>query len=139
MGRIIASVTIENVGQPVKNLRCDALVDTGASHLVLPKAWMDRLGLNRMQELDVETATQDVMTGDLCGPAKIQIEGFRAIYNEVLFVDMHPADGFYEPLLGYLVLEQSGAAVDILGHRLVHVKRMDLKKSHLFIPALKTI
>src|SRR5438034_2445295 len=139
VGRIIASVTIENVGQPVKNLRCDALVDTGASHLVLPKAWMDRLGLNRMQELDVETATQDVMTGDLCGPAKIQIEGFRAIYNEVLFVDMHPADGFYEPLLGYLVLEQSGAAVDILGHRLVHVKRMDLKKSHLFIPALKTI
>ena len=100
---------------------------------------MDRLGLNRMQELDVETATQDVMTGDLCGPAKIQIEGFRAIYNEVLFVDMHPTDGFYEPLLGYLVLEQSGAAVDILGHRLVHVKHMDLKKSHLFIPALKTI
>ncbi|PYS12472.1 MAG: hypothetical protein DMG17_20805 [Acidobacteria bacterium] len=60
---------IENVGQPVKNLRCDALVDTAASHLVLPKAWMDRLGLNRMQELDVETATQDVMRGELCGPS----------------------------------------------------------------------
>src|SRR5213594_3136057 len=94
VGRIIASVTIESVGEPLKNLRCDALVDTGASHLVLPKAWMDRFGLNRMQELGVETATQDVVTGDLCGPAKIQIEGFRAIYNEVLFVDMHPADGF---------------------------------------------
>ena len=69
MGRIIASVTIENVGQPVENLRCDALVDTAASHLVLPKAWMDRLGLNRMQGLDVETATQDVMRGELCGPS----------------------------------------------------------------------
>ena len=129
MGRIITSVTIENVAEPSKSIRCDALVDTGASHLVLPKAWMDRLGLNRMQELGVETATQQVVTGDLCGPAKIQIEGFRAIYNEVLFVDMQPADGFYEPLLGYLVLEQSGAAVDILGHRLLHVKHMDLKRA----------
>ncbi len=51
---------------------------------------------------------------------------------------MHPADGFYEPLLGYLILEQSGAAVDVLGHRLVHVKHMDLKKSGLLVPALKT-
>jgi hypothetical protein len=30
----------------------------------------------------------------------IQIEGFRALYNEVLFVDMEPEDGVYEPLLG---------------------------------------
>src|SRR6266566_2960742 len=68
VGRIITSVTIENFTEPSKSIRCDALVDTGASHLVLPKAWMDRLGLNRMQELDVETATQDVMRGELCGP-----------------------------------------------------------------------
>ena len=73
------------------------------------------------------------------GLLRFKLKASGPFYNEVLFVDMHPADGFYEPLLGYLVLEQSGAAVDILGHRLVHVKRMDLKKSHLFIPALKTI
>jgi len=29
--------------------------------------------------------------------------------------------------VGGIVLEQSQAAVDILGHRLVHVKRLDLK------------
>jgi predicted aspartyl protease len=127
VGRIIAPVTIENVSESAKSLRCDALVDTGASHLVLPKAWMERLALNRMQELSVETATQQIVMGELCGPARIQIEGFRPIYNEVLFVDMQPEDGFYAPLLGYLVLEQSGAAVDILGHRLLHVKHMDLK------------
>jgi predicted aspartyl protease len=90
MGRIIAPVTIENVSEASKSLRCDALVDTGASHLVLPKAWMELLGLNRMQELSVETATQEIVTGELCGPARIRIEGFRPIYNEVLFVDMQP-------------------------------------------------
>ena len=36
MGRIIASVQIENITDPAKSLRCDALVDTDASHLVLP-------------------------------------------------------------------------------------------------------
>jgi hypothetical protein len=29
--------------------------------------------------------------------------------------------------LGYIVLEQCQAAVDMLGHRLVHVKKTDLK------------
>ena len=47
--------------------------------------------------------------------------------NEVFFSDMRPEDGVYEPLIGYIILEQSEAAVDMLGHRLIHVKRMDLK------------
>ena len=33
----------------------------------------------------------------------------------------------YDPLVGYLVLEQSQAAVDMLGHRLVRVDKLDLK------------
>ena len=33
----------------------------------------------------------------------------------------------YEPIPGHIALEQAGAAVDMLGHRLVHVKRADLK------------
>jgi len=33
----------------------------------------------------------------------------------------------YEPLAGYIALEQSMAAVDMVGHRLVPVKHMDLK------------
>jgi predicted aspartyl protease len=128
MGRIITSVTIENVSDPSGKIRCDALVDTGASHLVLPFAWKERLGtLETIDTLELETATQARITGDICGPVRIRVEGFRPIYNEVLFVEMEPEDGIYEPLIGYLVLEQCQAAVDMLGHRLIHVKRMDLK------------
>ena len=108
MGRIVASVKIESFAAPEKGIRCDALVDTGASHMVLPTAWRDRLGdLEEMRRLELETATQTAV--------------------EVVFVDMEPEDGEFEPLIGYLVLEQSQAAVDILGHRLVYVKRLDLK------------
>jgi predicted aspartyl protease len=124
MGRIIASVTIDNVSDPAKSIKCDALVDTGASFMVLPSAWRDRLGqLETTTEIEMETATQETILGDVAGPVRIQIEGFRPIYSEVSFVDMHPANGEYEPLIGYLVLEQSQAAVDMLGHRLVQVKR----------------
>lgn len=129
MGRIISSVVIENVTDSNMRIRCDALVDTGASHLVLPSAWRERLGnLEELETIDLETATPETVQGQICGPVHIQIEGFRVIYNEVLFVDMKPIDGIYEPLIGYIILEQSQAAVDMLGHRLMHAKRMDLKR-----------
>ncbi len=128
MGRIITSVTIENIMEPSKNLRCDALVDTGASHLVLPAVWKDRLGdLESIRKIELETATQEIVAGEVCGPVRIQIEGFEPIFSEVVFIDMTPQNGLYEPLVGYIVLEQSQAAVDMLGHGLIHVKRMDLK------------
>ncbi|MCP4201617.1 MAG: hypothetical protein GY769_06740 [bacterium] len=122
------SVRITNVREPDVSLRCDALVDTGASHMVLPTAWKDRLGeLELAGKIEFETANQTSLIGEVCGPVKIQLEGFRPIYNEVVFIDMEPEDGVYDPLVGYIVLEQSQAAVDMVGHRLIHVKRMDLK------------
>jgi predicted aspartyl protease len=128
MGRIIASVTVGNLAGSKGSIRLNALVDTGASHLTLPAAWRDRLGEMQMSRpVSLETATQSTVSGEVCGPVKIEVEGFPAISGEVLFLEMEPEDGVYEPLLGYLPLEACQAAVDMLGHRLVHVKRMDLK------------
>lgn len=44
-------------------------------------------------------------------------------------MDMERKDGVYESLLGYIVIEKSAAAVDMPGHRLIHVKRGKLKPS----------
>ena len=128
MGRIIASVKIDNASDVSKSLSCEALVDTGASLMVLPTAWKDRLGvLEAGVEVEVETATQEIVRAEVCGPVRIQIQGFRPIFNEVAFIEMKPANGDYEPLIGYIILEQSQAAVDMQGHRLVPIKHMDLK------------
>jgi predicted aspartyl protease len=128
MGRIVASVKVDNPLDPNARIHCDALVDTGSSFLVLPSAWRKRLGkLDDLGKIPKKTATQETVEGEVCGPVRIQIEGFRPIYNEVPFLDMKPENGEYEPLIGYVILEQSQAAVDMLGHRLVAVKRMDLK------------
>lgn len=82
MGRIVASVTVNNPFDKSKSLRCDALVDIGASHLVLPAAWKDRLGdMPLVDTLEVETATQAFAQGEVRGPVIIQVESFRAIAN----------------------------------------------------------
>lgn len=128
MGKIWASVSIENLSDSHKSIRCDALVDTGASHMVLPTAWRDRLGeLLELGTIEVLTATQDTVKGTVCGPVQIQIEGFRPIFTEVLFVNMKPDDGTYEALIGSIVLEQSQAGVDMVRDRLVRLKHLYLK------------
>jgi hypothetical protein len=38
-------------------------------------------------------------------------------------MDMLPEDGEYQPLVGYIVLEQSLAVVDMVEHKLVRSRR----------------
>lgn len=129
MGRIICQAKIENAVNGQDGFEFSALVDTGTSHPTFPTAWKSRLGnFQTIRPVELETANQSTISGEMAGPVKIQIEGFPAIYSEVLFVDMDPrSDGSYEPLRGYIVLESCQAGVDILGHRLVHIKYLDLK------------
>ncbi len=133
MGRIVTSVQVENQfgPRPTPPVRVDALVDTGASHLVLPRAWKEKFGafaIERPEETRV--ATQEHASVTLCGPAQIEVEGFSSVRTDILFLDMKPDDdGGYEPLLGYTVLELCKAAVDLDKHRLIPLKYFDLKRA----------
>ena len=132
MGRIIVETTIENMLDPSHTLRCDALVDTGAAYLTLPTAWRDRLGaLTALATVQVQRDDPSSIQGLICGPVLLRMERFRPVLAEVLFIDMSPEDGAYEPLIGYIPLEQAQAAVDLVGHRLVKVNRVDLKGCRL--------
>ena len=128
MRRIITHLKIENASDASRNINCDALVDTGAAPIVLPTAWRERLGeLISLRKVEVELGNQNTEEAEICGPVKANIEGFPPIFTEVLFIEMKANKGFYEPLIGYIPLEQSGAAVDVLGRRLIPVRTVDLK------------
>lgn len=128
MGRIITAVTITNVLEPSKEIRCDGMVDTGAFGLTLPSTWKPRLGsLPLSRKVELATADHRPLVGEVCGPVTIQIAGFPEVSGEVVFIDMPEADDTYEPLIGYMVLEASQAAVDMVGHRLTQVRYLDLK------------
>jgi predicted aspartyl protease len=128
VGRIIVPVVVRNTLDPAREIRFDALVDTGAGWLTLPAAWRERLGeIPAIRTVQLETADQRVIDGEVCGPVTVQIEGFKPIVTELIFMQMTPLDGRYDALLGYLVLEQSQAAVDMLTHRLVPIRYADAK------------
>jgi len=128
MGRISVTVTIANFAQHERRIETRALIDTGAYCLTLPSAWRDRLGkLGGSRRIKLEMADHRVMEGDVCGPVTIRIHEFAAFFGEVLFMDMQPVDGEYEPLVGYIALEQAGIAVDMVSHRLMRLPHFDLK------------
>lgn len=128
MGRIVVATRIENGVDSSFRIDADALVDTGAAYLTLPAAWRERLGaLAHLDTVSVETATQAVVSGDICGPVLLRMGEFRPVFTEALFTEMEPAEGRYEPLIGYIPLEQAQAVVDVAGHRLAKFGRVDLK------------
>ena len=145
MGRIIAQTKVTNLFDETKFVQCGMLVDTGAAALILPAAWKRRLGeFPRSETVELLLANGEAVRGEACAPVEIAIEGFRPVVNEVLFVgsgasakanaaggtpgdhEGNPRNG-EEPLLGYVILEQAQAAVDMLGHRLVPVRYIDMK------------
>lgn len=129
MGRIAIEAMIDTHDSPDAAIVCEALVDTGAAYLTLPNAWRSRLGdPATLDTVDVETADQSVVTGQICGPIRLRFGDFRPVWTEALFIDMKPANGRYEPLIGHIPLEQAQAVVDLAEHRLGKVDRVDLKR-----------
>jgi predicted aspartyl protease len=128
MGMITVATAVENVLDPDKRIEFTALVDTGATYLTLPTAWRERLGeFKKHKTIQIDLADQRSREGVLCGPAKIEIAGFEEVYSEILFIDMAPDNGEYEPLLGCIPLETARMAVDLDSHTLVSLKRAKLK------------
>lgn len=135
MGRIVVNTQVTNHFDGGKSLQTPMLVDTGAGALILPVSWKARLGtFQHTEAVELLLANGEAIRGEACAPVEIKIDGFRPVFNEVVFVDSPPAqDGQPsqqddEPLLGYVILEQAQAAVDMLGHRLVPVRYIDMKR-----------
>ena len=125
MGRIIAQTKVTNLSDESKSVHCGMFVDTGAAALILPAAWRSRLGsFPREDGVELVLDNGKVVRGAACAPVEVEIEGFRPVVNEAVFVE---TEGHEEPALGYVILEQAQAAVDMLGHRLVPVRYLDMK------------
>jgi len=131
MGRILVPFRVASWSAEAKEIRAIGMVDTGAYGMILPAAWRDALGTPPViAVVDVELADQRVVPADVCGPVEIQLDGFRRILGEVIFVDMAPnRRGEYEPLIGYTILEACNVMVDMTRHRLVARKHYDLKRA----------
>ena len=92
----------------------DALVDTGASHTMLPRDLLTALGVVVIEQVTFRLADERTVEYDV-GEARIRLDG-RERTTLVIF---GPADA--EPLLGATTLQLFNMAVDTIGERLFSV------------------
>lgn len=125
MGRVTTEATVYNVfdlfeaeqgKRPMEAVRKvtvpDALVDTGATTLAMPKSLLDQIGLTKRYEKRVMTAG-GVQTANVYGGARLEIMG-RDMPTDVIEVpEGNPV------LIGQIPLEMMDWVVDLQGRRLI--------------------
>lgn len=106
MGRVIEKVKITNLFEPAKSIEVEAVIDTGATMVVLPQNIIDELGLKKIREARVRYANNRVESKSIYGVVAVEIKG-RAGNFDVLA----EAEGS-QPLIGQVVLEILDLVVD---------------------------
>ena len=125
MGKVIVSATIENVND-LYNVRTgklaadqlrrvevtDAMVDTGATTLSLPKRLIAQLGLFPLRPRAARTAG-GLTTLQVYGTARVVVQGRECTCDVIELPDECP------PLLGQVPLELLDFVIDPQGQRLI--------------------
>ena len=62
MGKVVERIKIINVFEPEKKVEVEAVIDTGATMLVLPQDIINKLNLRKMREVKVKYANTKVET-----------------------------------------------------------------------------
>jgi len=120
MGVFTLPITIRNwqnrffpQDQQVEDVRCDALVDSGAVELCLPAELVERLRLVQVGTMKGETADGKIIDLRLFGIAEVEVQGRTA---QVRVVEL-PARA--RPLLGAVPLEEMDWHIDPAQRRLM--------------------
>jgi predicted aspartyl protease len=125
MGRVLTEATIYNANEHAdakmgkltadqvrKVVVTDALVDTGATALSMPKSLIDQLGLAKQYEKRAMTAT-GLTTINVYGPARVVIMGREAPTDVIELPEGNPV------LIGQIPLEWMDWVVDLQGRKLI--------------------
>ncbi len=125
MGRVVVSAKIENLGDlllvksgdldPAKMRQLevsDALVDTGASNLAMPKSMIEQLGLTPMRERPMRTAA-GIRNFKIYGAVRLTID------ERDCTIDVSELEEGCPVLIGQVPLELMDWVVDPKNQRLI--------------------
>ncbi len=113
MGKITEKIKVKNLFEPEKTVELEAVIDTGATMLVLPENIVKELGLKKMREVVVRYANNKTEIKSVYGVVTVEICG-RAGEFDVL---AEPPDS--QPLLGQIILEQLDLIVDPVARKVI--------------------
>jgi len=106
MGKVIEKVKITNLFEPAKSIEVEAVIDTGATMLVLPQNLIEKLDLRKMREATVRYANNKTEVRSIYGVVTVEIKGRAGEFNVLA-----EAEGS-QPLVGQIVLEQLDLVID---------------------------
>jgi len=106
MGKVVEKIKIVNVFEPEKKVEVEAVIDTGATMLVLPQDIINKLNLRKMREVKVRYANTEVEKKSIYGVVTVEICGRAGEFN----VLAEPEGA--QPLVGQIILEQLDLIVD---------------------------
>jgi clan AA aspartic protease len=106
MGKVIEKVKFRNVFEPDKFVEVEALIDTGATSVVLPKDLVDKLGLRKVGETKVRYANNKVETKSIYRAVIVEILGRSSTFDVIC------EEEGSQPIVGQVVLEMLDLLVD---------------------------
>lgn len=100
MGKVIEKIKLTSLFDPTKSVEVEAVIDTGATMLVLPQSIVEELHLRKMREVSVRYANNKAEVKPIYGVVTVEIQGRAGEFNV-----LGEPDGS-QPLVGQVVLEQ---------------------------------
>jgi clan AA aspartic protease len=106
MGKVIERIRLTSALDPRRSVELDAVVDTGATMLVLPIEIVERLGLKKVRDVRVRYANGGSEPKGIYGIVNVEIKGRAGNFDVIA-----EAEGT-QPLIGQIVLEELDLVVD---------------------------
>ena len=112
MGLVYANIVLKNPKEgALRSMNVNALVDTGANWLCIPKHIALQLGLEGQVEREVTLANGEVIKVPYVGPLQIEFENRMSFSGAMVFGD--------EVLLGAIPMEDMDVLVSPLDQKLM--------------------
>ena len=107
MSKVIEKVKLTNLFDPTKWAEVEAVIDTGATMLVLPQSVVDELGLRKTGDRRVKYANNQTRVKPVYRGVILSIKGRDGIFDVLAEVEGS------EPLVGQIVLEALDLVIDL--------------------------
>jgi len=106
MGKVIEKIRLTSLFDPSRSAEVDAVIDTGATMLVLPADLVERLGLRKIRDVRVRYANGGSEPKGVYGVVTLELKGRTGNFDVLA-----ETEGT-QPLVGQIVLEELDLVVD---------------------------
>jgi clan AA aspartic protease len=113
LGKVVEKVRFVNSFDPEKSIEVEAVIDTGATMIVLPKNLVERLGLKKVEDVKVKYVDGSVKEKEVYGVVRVELMG------RVGNFDVLAEDEGAQPLIGQIVLERLDLIIEPSTKRLI--------------------